>query len=200
VITHAIGDGAIQSVIETYSKIMDDGDNTLRHGIVHNQITTREQLERIAELKIPVMYQPIFLQSDIPIINDRIGDELAETSYAFNTLYKLGAPVSLSTDSPVEDCNPFENIYLAVNRKRLDGTPEEGYYPDENMSLEDAIDGYTIMSAYNEFKEDWKGRLKPGFVADMIVLDRDIFTIPTMEIKDVMVEQTIVDGKVVYSR
>ena len=199
VITHAIGDGAIQSVIETYSKIMDDGDNTLRHGIVHNQITTREQLERIAELKIPVMYQPIFLQSDIPIINDRIGDELAQTSYAFNTLYKLGAPVSLSTDSPVEDCNPFENIYLAVNRKRLDGTPEEGYYPEENMSLEDAIDAYTIMSAYNEFKEDWKGRLKPGFVADMVILDRDIFTIPTMEIKDVKVEQTIVDGKVVYS-
>ncbi len=200
VITHAIGDGAIQSVIDTYEKILDDGVNTLRHGIVHNQITTRKQLEKIAELKLAVMYQPIFLQSDIPIINSRVGDDLAETSYAFNTLYQMGAPVSLSTDSPVEDCNPFENIYVAVNRMRFDGTPEGGYYPNENMSVEDAIDAYTFMSAYNEFKEDFKGRLKPGYVADMVVLNRDIFTIDTKEIKDIKVDQTIVDGKTVYKR
>lgn len=200
VVTHAIGDAAVQSVIDTYEKVMDDDNNTLRHGIVHNQITTRSQLEKIAELNIPVMYQPIFLLSDIPIINSRIGHELEKTSYAFNTLYQMGAPVSLGTDAPVEDCNPFENIFTAVNRMRLDLTPEGGYFPGECMSVEDAIDAYTVNSAYNEFKENFKGRLKPGFVADMIILDRDIFTIDKVEIKDIKVKETIVGGKTVYRK
>lgn len=198
VITHAIGDAAVQSVIDIYEKVMPEGRNTLRHGIVHNQITTRFQLERIAKLNISVMYQPIFLLSDISIINDRIGDELEKTSYAFNTLYNMGVPVSLSTDAPVESCNPFENIFTAVNRMRLDMTPEGGYFSQENMSVEDAIDAYTIMSAYNEFKENFKGRLRPGYVADMVIIDRDIFSIAKTEIKDIKVKETIVDGRTVY--
>ena len=144
------------------------------------------------------MYQPIFLLSDIAIINDRVGDELEKTSYAFNSLYQMGAPVSLSTDAPVEDCNPFENIYVAVNRMRFDFTPDGGYFKEECMSVSDAIDAYTIKSAYLEGKEDFKGRLKPGFVADMVILDRDIFTIDKTEIKDIKVVETIVGGKTVY--
>ena len=80
----------------------------------------------------------------------------------------------------------------------MDGTPKDGYFPEENMSVTDAIDAYTIGSAYNEFKEDFKGRLKPGYVADFIILDRDIFTIDPMEIKDIKVLETIVAGNSVY--
>lgn len=200
VITHAIGDGAIESIINAYEKTMIDGNNPLRHGIVHCQITSMEQLERIAKLKIAVMYQPIFLDYDMNILEDRVGKELASTSYAFNTLYKLGAPVSLGTDSPVEDFNPFHNLYCAVTRLGLDGNPSGGFYPNEKMELEDAIDAYTIGSAFNEFKEDFKGRLKPGYVADLIVLDRDIFTIDATEIKDIVVEKTMIDGEFVYQR
>ena len=198
VVTHAIGDAAIESVILAYENTMKNGDNKLRHGIVHNQITNMDQLRRIAKLNIPVMYQPIFLDYDSKIVIDRVGEELAKTSYAFNTLLKLGAPVSLSTDAPVEDCNPFENIYSAVNRKGLDGRPEEGFFPEEKMSLEDAIDAYTLGSAYNEFKEDFKGRLKPGYVADFIILDRDIFSVDTVEIKDIKVLETVVAGRTLY--
>jgi len=200
VVTHAIGDAAVESVMNAYENTMIDGKNPLRHGIVHNQITSMEQLERQTRLQIPVMYQPIFLDYDNRVIEDRVGKELAKTSYAFNTLYKMGAPVSLGTDSPVEDCNPFQNIYCAVNRKGLDGHPEGGYYPEEAMTLEDAIDAYTVGSAFNEFKEDVKGKLLPGFVADLIVLDRDIFSIDPMEIKNVKVEKTMVNGKFVYER
>jgi len=199
VITHAIGDAAIDSVINAYEKTMINGKNPLRHGIVHNQITSMDQLERIAKLNIPVMYQPIFLDYDIKIIRERVGDILAKTSYAFNTLYKLGAPVSLGTDAPVEDCNPFENIYCAINRKCLDETPADPFFSEEIMSVEDAIDAYTIGSAYNEFKEEFKGRIKPGFVADFIVIDQDIFTIESMKVKDIKVLETIVGGKTVYS-
>ncbi|SCG82188.1 hypothetical protein DW1_0577 [Proteiniborus sp. DW1] len=200
VVTHAIGNGAVESVINAYDKTMKDGKNPLRHGIVHCQITSMDQLERIARLNIPVMYQPIFLDYDTQIVEDRVGKELANTSYAFNTLKKLGAPISFSTDAPVEDCNPFPNIYCAVTRKRINGKPEGGFNPSEKMSIEDTIDAYTIGSAFNEFKEDFKGRLKPGYVADLIVLDSDIFTIDESYIKDIKVEKTMIDGKFVFER
>lgn len=200
IVTHAIGDGAIESLINAYEKTMENGENLLRHGIVHNQITSMEQLERIAKLSIPVMYQPIFLDYDMNIVQDRVGEELASTSYAFNTLYKLGAPISLSTDAPVENCNPWHNLYCAVTRMGLNEEPKGGFYPNEKMDLQDAIDCYTYGSTYNEFKEDFKGRLKSGFVADLIVLDRDIFTIDPVEIKDIEVEKTMIDGEFVYEK
>jgi predicted amidohydrolase YtcJ len=159
-----------------------------------------DQLKSIAKLNIPVMYQPIFLDYDLNIVEDRVGKNLASTSYAFNTLYKLGAPISFGTDSPVEDCNPWHNLYCAVTRMGLDGEPEGGFYPNEKMDLQDAIDCYTYGSAYNEFKEDFKGRIKPGYVADLIVLDRDIFTIDPIEIKDITVEKTMIDGEFVYEK
>ncbi len=201
VVTHAIGDGAVESVINAYENTIKRGNNEnnrLRHGIVHCQISSMYQLKRIAKLKIPVMYQPIFLDYDIQIVEARVGKELASTSYAFNTLYKLGAPVSFGTDAPVEDCNPFPNIYCAVTRQRLNGTPKGGFNPQEKMELEDVIDAYTIGSAFNEYKENFKGRLKPGYVADLIVLDRDIFTVNENEIKDIKVERTMIDGEFVY--
>ncbi len=200
VVTHAIGDGAVESVINAYEKTMSEGKNSLRHGIVHCQITSPSQLKRIAELNIPVMYQPIFLDYDIQIVESRVGKELAATSYAFNTLQKLGAPISFGTDSPVEGCNPFPNIYCAVTRKRVNGTPEGGFVPSEKMSVEDAVDAYTMGSAFNEFKEGFKGRLKPGYVADLIVLDDDIFTIDQDKIKDIKVEKTMIDGEFVYEK
>ncbi|HHV45652.1 MAG TPA: amidohydrolase [Tissierellia bacterium] len=203
VAVHAIGDGAVESVINAYEKTIKSGkndNNRLRHGIVHCQITSKEQLERIANLNIAVMYQPIFLDYDTRIVESRVGKELAGTSYAFNTLYKSGTPVSFGTDSPVENCNPFPNIYCAVTRQRIDGNPKGGFCPEEKMDLQDAIDAYTIGSAYNEFKENFKGRLKPGYVADLIVLDRDIFTIDENEKKDIKVEKTMIDGEFVYER
>lgn len=200
VVTHAIGDGAIASLIDAYESTMANGENTLRHGIVHCQITSKEQLERIAQLNIPVLFQPIFLDYDINILEDRVGKELASTSYGFNTLYQLGAPISLGTDSPVEDCNPWHNIYCAVTRMGLNEKPEGGYNPREKMDLSEAIDCYTYGSAYNECKEDFKGRLKPGFVADLVVLDRDIFTIDPVAIKDITVVKTMVDGEFVYEK
>ncbi|WP_313340345.1 amidohydrolase [Sedimentibacter sp.] len=203
VITHAIGDGAIESVIKIYERTMDNKNNknnSLRHGIVHCQITSKKQLEKIAELNIGVMYQPIFLDYDTKIVEQRIGKELASTSYAFNTLNKLCAPISFGTDSPVEDCNPFPNIYCAVTRQRLDGTPVGGYVPVEKLSIEEAIDIYTVGSAYNEFKESFKGRLYKGYAADLVVLNRDIFTVDHNEIKNIKVDLTMIDGEIVFER
>jgi len=200
VITHAIGDGAVESVLNTYERILQGKENTLRHGIVHNQITTKRQLERIVSSNIAVMAQPVFLDYDLHIVRKRIGEELAKTSYAFNTLYQQGALICIGTDAPVEDSNPFRNIYAAVTRMDQQGYPKGGYQPEERMTVEEAVDAYTYLGAKNQFQEKIKGKLLPGYYGDLIVLDRDLFTIDPSEISDTQVEITMVDGKVVYRK
>lgn len=197
VVTHTIGDGALDNVLKAYEKA-DKGGNPNRNTIIHCQITRREQLEKMAERNILAAVQPIFLEYDLHIAEDRCGKELASTSYAFRTMKNLGIHESFGTDSPVEDINPFPNIYSAVTRKDLNGEPEGGFFTGECMDREDAVDAYTCESAYMEFAEKEKGRLKPGYLADLIVLDKDIFTCPEEEIKNIHPVLTMVDGKKVY--
>ena len=200
VVTHVIGDRAIEDVIESYEKVLHDGKNPLRHALIHCQITDREMMERIAGDDILICYQPIFLDYDMHVVTDRCGEELSSTSYAFGTAKELGIHVSYGTDSPVENCNPFPNLYSAVTRRDQKGWPEGGFFPEERVDIEDAVDAYTIGSAYNEFAEDFKGRLKPGYLADMAVLDTDIFTCRPEEIRTILPVMTIVDGQIVYRK
>ncbi len=200
VVTHCIGDLAVEKTIDCYERAFVDGENKLRHGLVHCQITDEGLLRRIREKGILVLAQPIFLDYDMKIVEKLCGRELASSSYAFGSLQRMGAHISYGTDCPVEDCNPFPNIYMAVTRKDKAGQPEGGFYPAERVDVADAIDAYTIESAYAEFMEDRKGRIKAGFYADMVLLDRDIFTVDPMEIKDIKPEMTMVGGKVVYSK
>lgn len=199
VVTHVIGDEAVEKTMDCYEHAFIDGENRLRHGLIHCQITDEKLLNRIVEKGIPVFAQPIFLDYDMSIVEELCGKELASTSYAFGSLARKGAHVSYGTDCPVEDCNPFPNIYMAVTRKNSVGEPEGGFYPGECVDVETAIDAYTTESAYCEFMEDRKGRIKEGYYADMILLDRDIFTVDPMEIKDILPVMTMVGGKIVYS-
>ena len=200
VVTHCIGDAAVASTMDCYEAAFVDGENKLRHALVHCQITDEALLERIAEKDILVFAQPIFLDYDMNIVENLCGKELASTSYAFGTLMRKGAHVSYGTDCPVESYNPFENIYMAVTRKDRAGRPEGGFYPAECVDVESAVDAYTIESAYAEFMEDKKGRIKEGYYADMVLLDRDIFTVDPMEIKEILPVMTMVGGKVVFER
>ncbi len=199
-VTHVIGDDAIEKTVASYEKVMKDGKNVLRNSLIHCQITDRPLLERIRDSETLVAYQPIFLQYDLHIVESRCGKELASTSYAMKTAKDLGIRASYGTDSPVEDCNPFPNIYVAVNRKDLNGKPEEGFNPQECVDVYEAIDAYTKESAYHEFLEDKKGRIKPGHFADMVILDRDIFTVDSMDIVNILPVLTMVGGKVVYEK
>ena len=201
VVTHSIGDLAMEEVMDSYEKAFVDGENRLRHSLIHCQITDAAQLERIVDKGILVQAQPIFMGSDMGILASLVGDELADTSYNFGTLLQMGAHLSYGTDCPVEDCNPFWNLHQAVNRRHQDGRPcEEGFNPKEKVDVETAIDAYTYESAYCEFKEDRKGRIKPGYYADFLVLDTDIFTCDPMRIKDILPVMTVVGGKTVYER
>lgn len=200
IVTHAIGDEAMRQMIAAYETAFVDGENKLRHAIVHCQITDQEILDAIVEKDILVMAQPIFLNYDMTIVEPLCGKEMASTSYNFGTLLKRGVHLSYGTDCPVEDCNPFPNLYTAVTRKQLCGEPAGGFYPEECVDVETAIDAYTVGSAYNQFEEHRKGRIKEGFLADMILLDRDIFTVDPVEIKDILPVMTVVGGKIVFEK
>ena len=199
-VTHVIGDAAIEQTQECYEKAMKDGKNVLRNVLIHCQITDKPLLERIAKADTLIAYQPVFLQGDMYAVESRCGVELSSTSYAMKTAIDLGIHASYGTDSPVEDCNPFANIYCAVNRKDLTGKPDGGFNPQECVTVEQAIDAYTIESAYMEFAEEYKGRIKPGYYADLEILDKDIFTCDTMEIINILPELVMVGGKVVYTK
>lgn len=200
VVTHVIGDDAIEKTVAAYEKTMKNGVNDLRHCLIHCQITDMALLERIKKSDVLIAYQPIFLQCDLHAVESRCGKELSSTSYAMKTALDLGIHASYGTDCPVENSNPFPNVYCAVTRKDLVGKPEGGFNPQECVDVEAAIDSYTVESAYMEFKEDLKGRIKPGHYADMVVLDSDIFTVDPMKIKDILPVMTMVGGKVVYKK
>lgn len=199
VAVHAIGDGAMAQALDSYQKVNTNG-NPLRHGIVHCQITDIPLLERFKALDILAYVQPIFLHYDLHMVESRVGHDLALTSYAFNTMEKLGLHVAYGTDSPVEGLSVFHNLHCAINRQDLASFPEQGFFPHESVDLETAIDNYTLGSAYASFEEDRKGRLMPGYVADLVVLDQALFSLDPSQIKNVMVDMTMVNGNIVYTR
>ena len=199
-IAHAIGDEAVETVLKSFEKVVVNGQNEKRLGVVHVQITDEALLDRFARLGAVAYVQPIFLDYDIGIVTDRVGPELAATSYAFGTLRDKGVHVAFGTDSPVEDMNPFDNLYCAVTRQRKSGEPVGGFGPNERFDMMQAIDAYTLEGAYCEFEEKRKGRLLPGYVADLAVLDQDLFTIPAEAIRSTQVLATMVNGQWVYQR
>jgi len=198
VAVHAIGDGAIEMVLNAYDKVIEGRNNKNRHAVIHCQITDNEMVQRFYDKDVLAQVQPIFIHYDMNVVAERCGEEMASTSYAFGDMYRMGIHTSFGTDSPVENLQPFENLYCAVTRKRLDG--QRTYREDQAVDIYDAVDQYTIGSAYVEFAEDRKGRLMPGYLADFAVLDRNIFEVPADEIKDVQCVRTVIGGRTVFER
>lgn len=200
VVTHTIGNLAMNETLDSYEKAFVDGENKLRHSLIHCQVTDQALIDRIAENDILIQAQPIFMGSDMDVMKEIFEEELVSTCLAFGTMLRRGVHLSYGTDCPVEDCNPFWNLHQAVNRVDINNKPEGGFYPKECVDVETAIDAYTYESAYCEFMEDVKGRIKPGYYADVVVLDTDIFTCDPLTIKDILPVMTIVGGRVVYEK
>jgi predicted amidohydrolase YtcJ len=197
---HVIGDAGADAALRGFEQSTGKGANPLRHALIHCQITTRAIIERMAENGILGMVQPVFLADDMHILESRVGKELASTSYAWGAMNRLGVPVSYGTDSPVRPINPLLGIYCAVTRRDPEtDLPEGGFFPAECVDVYTAIDAYTAGSAYASFDERRMGRIRPGFLADLVLLDRDIFSIPLNEIKNAGVVFTMLGGDIVYS-
>ncbi len=167
---HAIGDRANHEVLNAYARLRayesENGLPALRHRIEHVQVIHREDVARLAELKIIASMQPIHATSDM-LIADRHWGKRAELSYAWRTLLDRGIPLAFGSDAPVENPNPFWGLYAAVTRRRQDGLPgTDGWHPQQRLSLAEALRAYTLGPAYAAGMEDRLGKLAPGYYAE----------------------------------
>lgn len=198
VAVHAIGDGILDRVLSAYKKALAENPRAdHRHGVVHCQITRPDQLTDFAALGLHAYIQPIFLDYDIHMVEQRVGLELVSTSYAFRTLMDSGVWTSSGTDCPVELPRALACIQCAVTRCTLKDRMGP-YLPNEGLTVRQAIDSYTIHSAHATFEEKVKGRIAPGYLADFVVLGESPFEADPYTIGDIPVLATYVGGNCVY--
>jgi hypothetical protein len=198
---HAIGDRAISTVLDLYEDVLAaNGPRDRRWRIEHAQHVAPSDFSRFAALGVIASVQPYHAIDDGRWAEARIGPERARTTYAFRSFLDAGVRLALGTDWYVGSLNPLETLYAAVTRAALDGKRPGGWVPEQKTTLAEALSAYTAGAAYAEFQEKEKGRLVAGQLADLVVLDQDVFAVPPERLRDVEVEMTIVGGRVVYRR
>jgi len=188
---HAIGDRAIESVLKAYEKALREYPlENHRHRVEHCSVLNPRLIRRVKRLGLMASVQPHFVVSDFWVV-DRVGRARARWVYPFKTLMNEGVVVAAGSDCPVEPISPLLGIWAAATRKS---------FPEESLTVEEALGTYTLNAAYASFDEDRKGTVEAGKFADLTILSDDLFKIPPDKIKDVKVEMVIVDGRVVYAR
>lgn len=195
---HGIGDGAMALILNSYRHIETTKDD--RHGIVHCQISNKSTFEDMKAMGIHGYIQPIFIDYDMHIVEERVGLDRMKMSYNWKTLLDNDIPISGGSDAPVVGFDVFENIYSAVTRKDLKGYPEGGWLPNQKLSKGEALDLFTLGGAFSAFEEDKKGKVKEGFLADLIIINQDYFEVEEDDIKNLKVDITIAKGEIVYER
>ena len=197
--THAIGDQAISIVLDLYSEIVQaDGPRDRRFRIEHAQHMAAKDFDRFAQLHVIASVQPYHAIDDGRWAEARIGHDRASRTYAFRTFLNHGVRLAFGTDWDVAPLNPMDTIYAAVTRATLDGKKPNGWFPEQKLTVAEAVEAYTMGSAYAEFQENEKGSITPGKLADMVIVSDDIFSIDPTKIRDVKVLKTFVGGKMVW--
>lgn len=198
---HCIGDRIMYMAFESIEKALNNSQRSNhRHGIIHCQITDEKLLDKYRDLDAIAHIQPIFLNYDLHIVEDRIGKKRAKTTYNWKGMLDKNIHVACGSDCPVEPLDVLPGIYAAVTRRDLNGYPKEGWLPEQKLSVEEALYGFTQGAAYASFEENIKGSITPGKLADMVVLSENIYEIDPDKIKDVAVHMTFVGGKLLYNR
>jgi len=198
---HAIGDRAISMILDIFAAIEKaNGYHGQRMTIEHAQHMAAKDFERFARLHVIASMQPYHAIDDGRWVEARIGRERAKTSYAWRSFLDHGVTLAFGTDWDVAPLDPLLGLYAAVTRATLDGKNPEGWIPEQRITLAEAVEAYTLGSAFAEFEEKEKGSITPGKLADMVFLSENIFDLKPEAIRNVKVETTIVGGKVVYAR
>ncbi len=205
---HAIGDRAIDTLLVMYERVeeVNGPRDDRRFRVIHAQhLRGPETAEKMAELGVIAEVQPFHAIDDMRWMEERIGSERIRWTYAFRTMDEAGVVLSFGSDWPGTNAswytaNPLMGMYAAVTRQTPEGEPEGGWVPEERIDAETALRAYTVNNAWAEGMEDEKGRVAPGLLADVVVLDRNPLEVPPRELQHVGVEMTIVDGRVVHER
>src|SRR5882724_5383814 len=197
--THAIGDQGISIILDLYSEVVKaHGESDRRFRIEHAQHMAAKDFDRFAQLHVIASMQPYHAIDDGRWAEERIGRDRASRTYAFRTFLNHGVRLAFGTDWNVAPLNPMLGLYAAVTRATLDGRNPSGWFPDQKLTIGEAVEAYTMGSAYAEFQEKEKGSITPGKLADMVLLSDDIFTIDPLKIRDAKVATTIVGGRVIF--
>jgi hypothetical protein len=199
---HAIGDRAVHEVLEGFTRLRAYehklGLPALRHRIEHVQTIHPDDAGRLTELDIIASMQPIHAPSDM-LMADRLLGGRSVFSYVWRTLAQQGTRLAFGSDAPVESPNPFRGLHAAVTRCRLDGSPgPEGWYPEQRLTVHEALEGFTLGPAFAAGMENRLGRLSAGFLADLIVVDMDPFTCNPADLHHIQPTATMVGGKWVW--
>jgi predicted amidohydrolase YtcJ len=203
---HAIGDEANSILLDLLAHLEEqNGERERRFRLVHAQVLAASDFGRLADHAIVAEVQPYHCTDDMRWMEERIGHERSQGAYAFRDLLDSGAVLAFGSDWPGTNAsyypvNPLYGLYAAVTRQTLSGTPPEGWFPDQRIDLDEALRAYTLGGAYASFEEDLKGTIEPGKLADLAVLDTDLFESPPSRWLDAAVDYTIVGGRVVYDR
>jgi len=203
---HAIGDeanGLLMDYLEELERV--NGEKSRRFRLVHAQVIAPEDFARLGRLGVIAEVQPFHLSDDMRWMEERIGHDRSRGAYAFKTLLDNGAILAFGSDWPGTSAaeypiNPMLGLYAAVTRRTISGEPEGGWFPDERIPLEAALEAYTRNGAYSTWEEEIKGSLRAGMLADVVVLDRNILDVPATELLETNVDLTMVGGRFVYRR
>jgi len=199
IVTHCIGDESLEVTMNTYERVMTDYPRVNpRHGIIHCQIMTEELQDRFRQLNVIAYVQPIFIESDMNIVDDCVGSELGRQSYNWRKFIDMGVHMCGSSDCPVEAFDILPNIYYCVTRSKKDGS--KAWHPENGITVDEAVRIFTIEGAYASFEENTKGSITIGKVADLVVLDKNIYEANPFEIKDIKVVLTVLDGRIIYEK
>lgn len=200
VMVHAIGDRAIRDLLDIYADVAAaNGERDRRFRVEHAQHIHPDDLPRFAAQDVIASMQPYHAIDDGRWAEKVIGAGRARGTYAFRSLIESGARVAFGSDWFVAPAVPLEGIYAAVTRRTLDGAHPDGWVPAERITVEQALRAYTVDAAFASYDEHNRGTLAPGFLADFVLLDRDLTTVPPAEIREAQVLRTVVGGRSVYA-
>lgn len=195
---HAIGDLALTNALESIDAARRDFPGEHRDRIEHVQIFRPQDLSLFKELGVVASVQPVFLGTDWTPADIRWGSERCRNAYAWKSLLEANLRVQFGSDAPVESINPLLGLHAAVTRQDCRGQPPGGWFPDQRLSLEEAIMGFTSVAAWNSRREDRLGNIAPGKWADLTIFEWDLFSLPPDEWLSVKPAMTVVNGEVVY--
>ena len=193
---HAIGDRSGRLILDIYEQLTNGREN--RHRIEHSQTLSLDDIPRFKKLGVIPSMQPTHQSSDMYWVEDRLGSERIKGAYAWRKLVDSGVVIAGGSDAPIESLNPLWGIYAAVTRQDHKGFPENGWYPEERMTMEEAVKMFTSWAAYASFEEDLKGTLETGKLADFTVLSKDIFTIEPPALLKTRVLMTVIGGNITH--